>query len=402
MSMRLINFTSCLIIGFTLINLSPDIKAEPRSGFNQWLSEVEASARAEGLSEATLQNLSGLEIDLSILALAARQPEYVKPIWDYLDTMVSDIRLNKGKDLLAPNKAIFDRLEKAYGVNRYLLTAIWGMETNYGGYMGKKHVLRALATLGYDGGRRKAFGRQQLIAALKIIEAGDIPADKMFGSWAGAMGQTQFIPTTYLDYAVDATGDGKRDIWNSREDALGSAANYLKVSGWRDEVRWGYEVTLPAGFDFGQADLAHQKKLSQWHKIGVRGVKRDVPQNSEKAALYLPAGYSGPAFLVTDNFRAILRYNTAPFYALAIGILSDRLAGEEGVQTEWLKSERPLHPAELKELQKLLTAAGYPTGKPDGMMGKKTRDAIRSYQRRYKLQPDGYATPALLEMLTKG
>ena len=214
------------------------------------------------------------------------------------------------------------------------------METNYGSYQGKKHVLRALATLGYDGGRRKAFGRQQLIAALKIIEAGDIQSDKMFGSWAGAMGQTQFIPTTYLDYAVDATGDGKRDIWNSREDALGSAANYLKVSGWRDYIRWGFEVTLPERFDFAQADLSHQKELRQWYRLGVRGLKTHLPQNKENAALYLPAGYSGPAFLVTDNFRAILRYNTAPFYALAIGVLSERLAGGEGVKTALLAKIR--------------------------------------------------------------
>ena len=399
MSMRHINFTLSLLVGFILINMSPLTIASPFSGFDKWLSDVKVSAQAEGLSEATLNNLVGLTMDPDILALAARQPEYVKPAWDYLDTMVSDTRLNKGKSMLASNQAIFDRLEQTYGVNRFLLTAIWGMETNYGGYQGKKHVLRALATLGYDGGRRKAFGRQQLIAALKILEAGDIPADKMYGSWAGAMGQTQFIPTTYLGYAVDATGDGKRDIWNSREDALGSAANYLKVSGWRDDIRWGYEVALPEGFDFAQADLAHQKTLKQWLRQGVRGVKKQVPENNEKAALYLPAGNSGPAFLVTDNFRAILRYNTAPFYALAIGILSDKLGGGEGVRTAWPKSERPLHPSELRELQSLLTNAGYPTGKPDGMMGRKTRDAIRAYQKKYELQPDGYATPALLNRL---
>ena len=399
MSMRLVNFMLSLMLGFILTNMSPATNVASATSFDKWLSDVEVSARAEGLSEETIKNLTGLKMDPEILALAARQPEYVKPAWEYLDTMVSDTRLNKGLALLASNQAIFDKLEKTYGVNRYLLTAIWGMETNYGSYQGKKHVLRALATLGYDGGRRKAFGRQQLIAALKIIEAGDILSDKMFGSWAGAMGQTQFIPTTYLDYAVDATGDGKRDIWNSREDALGSAANYLKVSGWRDYIRWGFEVTLPEGFDFAQADLAHQKELRQWYRLGVRGLKINLPQNKENAALYLPAGYSGPAFLVTDNFRAILRYNTAPFYALAIGILSDRLAGGEGVKTAWPKSERPLHPSELRELQSLLNTAGYPTGKPDGMMGKKTRDAIRAYQKKNKLKADGYATPAMLNMM---
>ena len=399
MSMRLVNFMLSLMLGFILTNMSPATNVASATSFDKWLSDVEVSARAEGLSEETIKNLTGLKMDPEILALAARQPEYVKPAWDYLDTMVSETRLNKGLAMLASNQAIFDKLEKTYGVNRYLLTAIWGMETNYGSYQGKKHVLSALATLGYDGGRRKAFGRQQLIAALKIIEAGDIPSDKMFGSWAGAMGQTQFIPTTYLDYAVDATGDDKRDIWNSREDALGSAANYLKVSGWRDYIVWGFEVTLPDGFDFAQADLSHQKELRQWYRLGVRGFKTHLQQNKENAAIYLPAGYSGPAFLVTDNFRAILRYNTAPFYALAIGVLSDRLAGGEGVKTAWPKSERPLHPSELRELQSLLNMAGYPTGKPDGMMGKKTRDAIRAYQKKNNLKTDGYATPALLNMM---
>lgn len=399
MSMRLFNFTLCVSSVLLGLSFTSPLRAQTPPGFEEWLAGVEASARAEGLSEAVLRHLSGLEMDPDVLALAARQPEYVKPAWDYLDTMVSAARFEEGLEMLASNRELFDRLEKKYGVNRYLLTAIWGVETNYGGYQGEKHVLRALATLGYDGGRRKAFGRQQLIAALKIIEAGDIPAEKMFGSWAGAMGQTQFIPTTYLDYAVDATGDGRRDIWQSREDALGSAANYLTVSGWREGLRWGYEVAVPEGFDFAQADLARFKTLGRWHRLGLRGVKRKIPRNREKAALYLPAGHTGPAFLVTDNFRAILKYNTAPFYALAIGVFSDRLAGGEGVRSDWPETQRPLHPAELKELQSLLSEAGYPAGKPDGMMGQKTRQAVRDYQRSQNMQPDGYATPGLLEMI---
>ena len=376
--------------------LLPQAHAE---SFEAWLSGVRTEAIGKGLSASTLQALDGLTLDQEVLQLAARQPEYVKPPWAYLETMVSDTRKRRGRELLAENKALFDRLEAAFGVDRELLAAIWGIETNFGSYQGKKHILRALATLGHQGGRRTAFGRQQLLAALEIVEAGDIAGPRMLGSWAGAMGQTQFIPTTYLAYAVDFTGDGKRDVWDSKEDALGSAANYLSISGWRDTQRWGYEVSLPGAFDYTLADLKIRKSLSEWTQLGVTGIALPVPLTDEPAALFLPAGYRGPAFLVTGNFRAILRYNTAPAYALAAGILSDHYKGLEGVITPWPLNERPLHPKELRDLQTRLSANGYDTGGVDGMLGSRTKQAIRAFQADKGLVPDGHATPGLLALL---
>lgn len=376
--------------------LLPQAHAE---SFEAWLSGVRTEAVGKGLSASTLQALDGLTLDQEVLQLAARQPEYVKPPWAYLETMVSDTRKRRGRELLAENKALFDRLEAAFGVDRELLAAIWGIETNFGSYQGKKHILRALATLGHQGGRRTAFGRQQLLAALEIVEAGDIAGPRMLGSWAGAMGQTQFIPTTYLAYAVDFTGDGKRDVWDSKEDALGSAANYLSISGWRDTQRWGYEVSLPGAFDYTLADLKIRKSLSEWTQLGVTGIALPVPLTDEPAALFLPAGYRGPAFLVTGNFRVILRYNTAPAYALAAGILSDHYKGLEGVITPWPLNERPLHPKELRDLQTRLSANGYDTGGVDGMLGSRTKQAIRAFQADKGLVPDGHATPGLLALL---
>ncbi len=378
------------------LSLSAPLSAET---FDSWLENIRQEASTKGISPATLSSLDGLTLDEEILRLANRQPEYVRPPWAYLDTMVSQKRKETGLELLATHQDIFTAIEAKYLVDKELLAAIWGIETNFGTYQGKKHILRALATLGHQGGRRKAFGRQQLLAALEIVEAGDITGDNIYGSWAGAMGQTQFIPTTYLAYAVDFDGDGRRDVWQSKKDALGSAANYLAISGWDMTQRWGYEVTLPAGFDYRQADLKKTKPISAWQALGVRGLSLSLPDTDADAAVFLPAGYRGPAFLVTQNFRAILRYNTAPAYALAAGLLSDYYKGLAGVQTPWPIDERPLHRAEIKELQTKLNSAGFAIGKVDGLLGRRTKAAIRDFQAANGLVPDGHATPSLLSLL---
>lgn len=368
--------------------------------FAAWLAHVKQEARQQGLSEATLATLDGLAIDTEVLRLATRQPEYIRPPWAYLDTMLSPIRKKRGNQLLVEHKALFDKIETRYGVDRHILAAIWGIETNFGKHQGNMSVLRSLASLGHQGGRRTKFGRQQLLAALTIIENGDIDAPRMLGSWAGAMGQTQFIPTTYQAYAVDFDGDGKRDIWHNRGDALGSAAHYLQVSGWRGDVPWGYEVTLPSDFDFKQADMAIRKPLRKWRKQGVRAVAGALPNVKAQAALFLPAGYRGPAFLVTDNFRALLRYNTAHAYALAVGLLSDFYRSGASIQADWPLDARPLQPSELKTLQRHLTKAGYDTGGIDGILGQTTRAAIRRFQIDKGFVPDGYASAGLLTQFT--
>jgi len=370
--------------------------AQDNMSFAAWLADVKQEARQQGLSEATLATLDGLSIDREVLRRATSQPEYIRPPWAYLDTMLSPIRKRRGKTMLAEHKPLFDKIEARYGVDRHILAAIWGIETNFGDHQGNMSVLRSLASLGHQGGRRTKFGRQQLLSALAIIENGDIEAPRMLGSWAGAMGQTQFIPTTYQAYAVDFDGDGKRDIWHNKGDALGSAAHYLQVSGWRDDVVWGYEVTLPADFDFKQADMAIRKPLAKWRKAGVRAVAGALPMSQARAALFLPAGYRGPAFLVTDNFRALLRYNTAHAYALAVGLLSDFYRNGANIETAWPLDARPLQPSELKTLQSHLTKAGYDTGGIDGILGQTTRAAIRRFQIDKGFVPDGYASAGLL------
>ena len=393
-------FFICLITCLCTIGRVQIGQAQTDMSFAAWLADVKQEARQQGLSEETLSSLDGLSIDTEVLRRATRQPEYIRPPWAYLDTMLSPIRKRRGKTMLRDHKPLFDKIEARYGVDRHILAAIWGIETNFGDQQGNMLVLRSLASLGHQGGRRTKFGRQQLLAALTIIENGDIAAARMFGSWAGAMGQTQFIPTTYQAYAVDFDGDGKRDIWHNAGDALGSAAHYLQISGWRGDVPWGYEVTLPPDFDFKQADMNISKPLKKWRKAGVRAVSGALPNSKARAALFLPAGYRGPAFLVTDNFRALLRYNTAHAYALAVGLLSDFYRSGVGIKAAWPLDARPLHPSELKTLQQHLTKAGYDTGGIDGILGHTTRAAIRRFQIDKGFVPDGYASTGLLTQFT--
>jgi membrane-bound lytic murein transglycosylase B len=312
---------------------------------------------------------------------------------------VSDTRIERGAEILRDYKPLLDAIEAKYGVDRHVVVAIWGMETRYGEYMGKYNVIQALATLGYRGNRQR-FGRSQLLGALQILERGDVAPQDMMGSWAGAMGHTQFIPTTYNAYAVDFTGDGKRDIWTTTADALASTANYLRVSKWRTGETWGYEVELPSGFNYRLANNKTTKTLAQWQSLGVKRVRGlEFPRPSDHARLYAPAGAKGPAFLTLNNFRSILRYNVAPAYALAVGHLSDRIRGYPPFEQSWPTDAVPLQEAERFELQRLLTARGYAIGDIDGVIGSKTEAAVRDYQRAKGLPVDGFPSVKLLERL---
>jgi membrane-bound lytic murein transglycosylase B len=272
------------------------------------------------------------------------------------------------------------------------------MESNFGSFQGNKSVIRSLATLAYEG-RRPEFAQSQLISALKIIQQGDISAEKMLGSWAGAMGQTQFIPTTYETHAVDFDGDGRRDIWNSSADALASTAHYLQSSGWKQGQPWGFEVMLPAGFDYALADGAVKKTVAEWQQLGVLVPDTSAGSEQLSATLLLPAGYRGPAFLVLDNFRAILRYNNSSSYALAVGLLSQRFNGGGNIMAAWPKDDRPLSRSERVELQTLLSERNYDAGNADGIIGANTRKAIRSAQQAMGWPADGYPSHKLLESL---
>ncbi len=378
------------------------------TGFDRWVREFWPTARSAGISPATYNAaFRGLTPDPEVLEKARYQPEFVKPLWDYVDKAVSEKRLENGTAMLRRYARLLDALERAYGVDRHILVAIWGMESSYGQVLDDpkivKNVIRSLATLAYADRRRRRFGRQQLIAALKIVQRGDITLNRMTGSWAGAMGHTQFIPTTYNAYAVDFDGDGRRDIWTTPTDALASAANYLKKAGWRTGRTWGYEIALKRGFNYRYADEKTSRTIAEWQQLGVVRVGgRPFPRPADKAVLLLPAGASGPGFLMLRNHYVIKRYNNATAYALAIGHLADRLRGGGPFQRAWPTDERPLQGAELREIQSHLARAGYYGGKIDGKIGPMSKEAIRAYQARRGLEPDGFAGFNLLLRLRDG
>jgi membrane-bound lytic murein transglycosylase B len=302
--------------------------------------------------------------------------------------------------MLNRHATVLQQIEARYGVDRHILVAIWGLESNYGSNMGDRSVIRSLATLAHQG-RRSEFAQTQLLAALEILQRGDTTVGSMTGSWAGAMGQTQFIPTTYNDYAVDFDGNGKRDIWHTEADALASAANYLRASNWQSGAPWGMEVRLPEGFDYAQADMSIRKPLSEWQALGLTDARGQALGShlQEAATLVLPAGYRGPAFLVMNNFRSILRYNNSTSYALAISLLAERFQGRGQIVANWPTDDDPLSRSERVELQEQLQAQGFEPGAADGIIGANTRQAIRRLQIALGWPADGYPDRQLLKAL---
>lgn len=365
------------------------------ANFNQWLSEFRGYAASQGISEATLASaFDGLRYRDRVIELDRYQPEFVRAIWQYLDSAVSSTRIANGQEKLAQHRETAQRMQQRYGVPAEIIVAIWGVESNYGSNFGDFSTLESLATLAYDG-RRRDFARGELLAALRIIDQGDIAAEQMKGSWAGAMGHTQFIPSSFEAYAVDGDGDGRRDIWGSIPDVMASTANYLARAGWQAGQPWGAEVVLPASFDYAQTD---RLSSAEWAAQGVRAVDGDLP-SFDSAAVIVPAGANGPAFIVGPNFRAILRYNNATSYALAVATLGDAIAGREGISQAWPRDEAPLTRDDVRTLQQRLNSAGYSVGTADGIMGPNTQTGLRAFQRDQGLVPDGFATQSLLERL---
>ncbi|RAW09048.1 lytic murein transglycosylase [Halomonas elongata] len=369
--------------------------------FETWLANFRRQARGEGIDEATLARaLDGLRYRPRVIELDGSQPEFVRPIWEYLDSAVSASRVKKGRERLAEYRDTVRQMSERYGVPGEVLVAIWGIESSYGDYLGDFSTLEALATLAYDG-RRRDFARGELLAALRIIEAGDISPERMKGSWAGAMGHTQFIPSSFLAHAVDGDGDGRRDIWNSIADVLASTANYLDEAGWREGEPWGTEVSLPQGFDYTLTEPDIRRSSAEWAAAGVRSRDGHALPDFASASVIAPAGAQGPAFLVGHNFRVILRYNNATSYALAVATLSDAIAGRDGIQGEWPREQPALKRSEVREMQQLLDARGFDVGTPDGILGPNTRRGLRAFQREIGVTPDGFATKALLERLRR-
>jgi membrane-bound lytic murein transglycosylase B len=403
--MRIMKNSKSLILlaGFAGAGLSAAPSASLAADKNQACVEtLWPAAKAAGVTRATFDvAFQGFTPDPTVVEAANFQPEYVKPIGEYIDRVVSDKRIAAGKQKLEENKALLDVLEKRYGVDRTIIVAIWGLESNYGTQPGDMNVIRSLATLAYYN-TKASFARQQLITALKIVQRGDIPVEQMNGSWAGAMGHTQFIPTTYQSFAVDYDGDGKRNIWYDVPDALASTASYLKHANWQAGQTWGYEVTLPKGFNPKKVSERTLRSLGDWQKIGIKRVGGEpFPRPGDKAGLYAPAGTAGPAFLVLNNFRSILRYNQATSYALGVGHLSDRLKGYGPFVHPWPTDENHLSLDQRIELQKLLVAKGLLVGDTDGIIGPATLEAVKTFQRGKKMPVDGFPSRTILELLRK-
>jgi len=334
--------------------------------------------------------------DPRVEALNLEQPEFAKPIWEYLAAALSPERIAMGQQLLVTNGSTLDAIEGRFGVQREILVAIWGLETDYGRKMGSFDIFQALATLAYDGPRTD-FGRRELLDALKIAQQEHFQPGEMTSSWAGAFGQTQFVPSSFLRYAVDGDGDGRRDLWRSPADALASAANLLAQSSWERGAAWGYQVSLPGNFPYENADIENVQTITAWRNLGVRSTAGwELPVSAARAAIYLPAGAAGPAFMVFDNFRTLLKYNNAASYALAVCLLADSLKGYAPMVARWPTGMVPLSRDERLALQADLARLGFNPGSADGILGSQTRDAVRAYQKSRGLVPDGYVSGPLL------
>ncbi|MGB7256609.1 MAG: lytic murein transglycosylase [Pseudolabrys sp.] len=370
------------------------------ANFHNCLESLWPAAARRGVTRATYEHYTAqMTPDLRIMDLLDAQPEFTKSFWDYLDLLVSDERIARGRELLEKYSNVFDAVERAYGVDRYVIAAIWGVETNYGTLGGERPVIRSTATLACIG-RRQRYFREEFLSALEILHRGDIRPDRLIGSWAGAFGPTQFMPTAFKRFAVDFDRDGRRDVVDSISDVIASTANNLKKDGWVTGQTWGYEVVVPATFNFMLADRSRVMTLNDWARDGiVRPGNKPFPRGDDHAYLLVPAGVQGPGFLMLQNFRVIMKYNPAEAYALAIGHLSDRLRGGEPFVQPWPRYERVLSREERLELQQLLERSGYNVGEPDGHLGARTRAAIRDFQAQAGMVPDGFASAAILNQL---
>lgn len=367
--------------------------------FDTWMEGVRAEAAQRGFtSPAVEMALAGAQPLDRVLELDRRQPELTQTFWRYVDARVTDARIAQGQMYLDAYAPLLSAIGARWGVPPQVLVAFWGLESDFGRIQGDFEVVSATATLAYDS-RRSGFFRQQLLAALELIDRGDLAPDAR-GSWAGAIGQPQFIPTTIRAYAVDYDGDGRRDLCGSLADVFASAANFLHSSGWNSRAGWGEEVRLPDGFDYLEAGLDVDKPVRTWQAMGVRRADgAELDGLDQSAALLLPAGVNGPVFLVRQNFRVILKWNNSVLYALAIGHLADRIAGGAPLVAQRLGDEVPLTRYDVVELQSRLGALGYEPGEADGVVGEKTRRAIRLFQRSQALPADGYADAGLLFQL---
>jgi membrane-bound lytic murein transglycosylase B len=378
----------------------PALAEEEAERFAAWLQALRVEAREKGISEPTLQAaLTDIQPIERVIELDRQQPEFTQTFLDYLNRRVTPERIDRGREMLQQYRALFAQEYKKYRVPPRYLVAFWGLETNFGSYLGAFPVVNALATLAYDE-RRSDFFRQEVLDALRIIDQGHVSVTDMKGSWAGAIGNLQFLPSTFLKYSVDANGDGKNDVWHTVADVIHSGGNYLQQLGWQPEQLWGREVRLPATFDWQQARLEVKKPVAQWAALGVRRANgTPLPKTELEGAIVLPQGNEGPAFLVYDNFEVILRWNRSINYAIAVGHLADRMIGLPPLRNGLDVDNRPLAREQVMQLQQALQVQGLYQGPVDGILGSQTRRAVRAYQARTGLPVDGYASLPLLKQL---
>jgi membrane-bound lytic murein transglycosylase B len=382
----------------TLATIAAPLAASPK----QFVAGLWPEAKARGVSKSVFDAaLGGFEPSSKVLELTKKQPEFTQTVAQYVAKRITDSQVSTGRDMAGEWKKTLKAIAERYGVQPEVILGIWGVETNFGSYMGGTNTITALATLTY-GGYRPDYFRNELLTALQIVSAGHVTPTQMIGSWAGAMGHTQFMPTSFVKYAVDHNGDGRADIWNSVPDALASTANYLTKHGWRPGETWGYEIRLPDGFDYSRAWSSEKLSLGQWQSLGVTRVNgKPFPRQGDMARLYIPTGGEGPAFLLLPNFEVIKSYNSSDSYALTVGHLADRILGGGSFVTEW-PNDTALSKAQKAELQQLLVRHGYDVGSPDGVIGPRTRAAIMSFQAQAGLIADGYPSGRLLQVLKRG
>jgi lytic murein transglycosylase len=371
--------------------------------FTRCLDDLQGAARAAGVSESTYRRFTqGLQPDMSVIEKLDYQPEFRMPIWDYLSGLVDEERVAEGRAMLATHAETLARVQQRYGVDPATVVAVWGVESNFGQNFGKYPLVQALGTLSCFG-RRQSFFRGEFYSTLRILQGGHIAPERLVGSWAGAFGHTQFMPTTFERLAVDFDGDGRRDLMDSTADALASTANFLAKAGWQTGQPWGFEVKLPGGFNTTQEGRRSKRPISEWSARGVRRVDGSpLPGGPGSAGLMTPAGAAGPAFLVFRNFDAIYSYNAAESYGLAIAHLSDRLRGAGPFTTPWPTDDPGISRAERRELQGLLILRGHEIGEVDGMLGEKSRVAIRAEQARLGHEVNGRGGLKLLQALRGG